>query len=557
MQNKKYKILIIRTHRIGDILQVTPMIRGLREKYPEAEISILVAEGFQEVVRNNPDIDEVIPFSRLSYSDTVEMAERLPWGVYREIRGLVRELKERKYDLVINRQFTDAEAILACLIEPAEVRGKVMGSEGRYIYADPVTAGVVEKTLKLGRNPGLKNLADLSIDVAGAVPQERRLIFSVGKEAEERCLQRFIDYGLTDRDRIFGIQVGASRSFKKLGSPSIAAVTDYLVQDLGYKVLFFGSRGERPLGEEVLSKVQSDSRSVMNLMGETTLEELGGFLRLCDFLVTGDTGTMHVAAAMGTRTISTSYGMTYPYETAPYGPEHLILYSDLPCAPCDDPDLCSQQLACEHILRSEILISGIQTAIALARGEEGQVREKLEEPHLQGLRFLYTGKEPLKGDLRLYDLREGIPSLQGGEPVSETVSSEVREDFDAEVQEKLSGLLSLIRQISEQMDAGVKAFAGGEKVEGFQAILPVFDLWNRLLREATEVQAGAGPPEREHVRRMVKIHERLLLILQRMTQAMEQMDLSTLQDVLSSEMAPLISDEEKVVREWLELLKSF
>ncbi len=149
------KILIIRTHRLGDILQVTPMIRGLREQYPGASISILVADGFQGALEANPDLDAVIPFPRVAWSNRLREKDKVDWGVYREIRDFVRELRRERFDRVINRQFTDFEAFLAHLLAPAEHGGKVMDDEGNIRYADPVTERVVAETMVQGRNPAL------------------------------------------------------------------------------------------------------------------------------------------------------------------------------------------------------------------------------------------------------------------------------------------------------------------------------------------------------------------------------------------------------------------
>jgi heptosyltransferase I len=72
---------------------------------------------------------------------------------------------------------------------------------------------------------------------------------------------------------------------------------------------------------------------VTNLCGATTLPEMIELLRLCDLLITNDTGPMHVAAALG-KPLVALFGPTTPERTGPYGQLNHVLRIPLPCAPC-------------------------------------------------------------------------------------------------------------------------------------------------------------------------------------------------------------------------------
>jgi len=513
------------------------MIRGVREKYPEAKLSILVEEGFRPVVANNPDLDEIIDFPRVRWADRIQESGRMDWGVYRGIRDLVRDLKERCFDLVINRQFTDFEALLTTLICPGEIRGKVMDPDGTIRYADPVTDRIVRETRAYGRRPSFKNLVDLSMEVAGAFPSERRLIFPVHREVEDACRGRLSARGFFDGGPIFGIQPGASRSFKELGGVSLplAEVVDTLIRKKNGRVLFFGSREERLLGETILELVHSDPSLILNLMGETTLEELGGYLACCDLLISGDTGTAHVAAAVGTRTVTASYGMTYPYETAPYGPGHLVLYPDLSCAPCDDPESCEEKMSCQRVLKPAVLLSGIEVALALLAGDQEGVQRWSHAPSLRGVRLLYTGEPPLTSDLMLRDLRREIPELTPRQSFPRRVADPVEGENPA----PLPDVPHSVRRLLERIDAAMAAFSAGEKAKGFQAIEPCFDLFQDVIRGIMEPGEGS--------RELLSCLTPVPSLLSRLGAAMERMDLAFLQEILVSEMRPLVLEMEKAL----------
>ncbi len=545
MADKEPKaILVIRTHRMGDILQVTPMLQGLRETYPRAHLAVLVEEAFAGVLERNPDIDEVIAFPRVRLAEAIRSHThtRLPWTAYRELRDLLRRLRASRFDLIINRQFTDFEAVLTSLAAKGTIRGKALDADGRFRYADPVTARVVEQTRQFGRNPALKNLVDLSIDVAGVSPSVRRLVFPIGPPVAAACAQRLRELGWLTGGPLFGIQPGASRGFKKLGSHGLAALVDHLVGTRGGRVLLFGTASERHLGADIINRLRADAGAVLNLMGETSLEELGGFVSLCDLLITGDTGTVHVAASVGTRTLCASYGMTYPYETAPYGPGHLILYSDLACAPCDDPERCALGMACRRVLAPEVLIAGVDLQEALAAGDAAAVARLRDAAPLEGIGLLHTGESEIIAELKLVDLRREVPPLCTAATVRRTQIPPVSQSSHS----RLRGLLDEIRR---HVDAALAEFVAGERERGFAAIVPIFDLWSQVLQvlgPLPDVQRDLPP---EVAARGAMLRKNLLGLLQRMEHSLTGMDLSAVQDILSVEMAPLLADLEESLEE--------
>ena len=91
-----------------------------------------------------------------------------------------------------------------------------------------------------------------------------------------------------------------------------------------------GDAEDKPLGE-IISRAAPER--CLNLCGETSLPEMIEWLRLCDLMVTNDTGPMHVAAALG-KPLVALFGPTEPRRTGPYGQLENVLRIDLPCSPC-------------------------------------------------------------------------------------------------------------------------------------------------------------------------------------------------------------------------------
>jgi ADP-heptose:LPS heptosyltransferase len=94
---------------------------------------------------------------------------------------------------------------------------------------------------------------------------------------------------------------------------------------------FFGAPGEAAMGEELEARLQGVKHR--NFVGKTSLSQLIQNLKQCRLLLTNDTGTMHLAAALGVPTVSI-FGSTEPVLTGPLGPHHRIVRHHVPCSPC-------------------------------------------------------------------------------------------------------------------------------------------------------------------------------------------------------------------------------
>jgi heptosyltransferase II len=95
--------------------------------------------------------------------------------------------------------------------------------------------------------------------------------------------------------------------------------------------VFFGAPGEAAMGEQLSSLVGGVRHQ--DLVGKTRLGELIRELRTCRLLLTNDTGTMHLAAALGVPTVSL-FGSTEPVLTGPVGARHTVIRHHVPCSPC-------------------------------------------------------------------------------------------------------------------------------------------------------------------------------------------------------------------------------
>ena len=98
--------------RMGDLIQSTPVISGLRKQYPGAHITLLVTSVFAEFSKRIPHIDERVIFDIGQFKDKGQLNGVLWISLYKYIESLLNELKDKKYDLLINLSHSKLSAFM-------------------------------------------------------------------------------------------------------------------------------------------------------------------------------------------------------------------------------------------------------------------------------------------------------------------------------------------------------------------------------------------------------------------------------------------------------------
>jgi lipopolysaccharide heptosyltransferase II len=94
--------------------------------------------------------------------------------------------------------------------------------------------------------------------------------------------------------------------------------------------ILFGTKNDAAIGEQIAA---ATGDHCVNLIGQTTLDQLIAELRRCSVLLTNDTGTMHLAALLGVPVVAI-FGSTEPRLTGPLGNGHIVLRHHVECSPC-------------------------------------------------------------------------------------------------------------------------------------------------------------------------------------------------------------------------------
>ena len=323
------EIAIISLTRFGDLIQETPLLRGLRRAWPEARITLVAEKRFAGLLPMATGIDRVITFEKDGIADKIVFAED-PLEPYFFMEGLVRELEEVHYDLVINLTFSHMSAFLTSLMKAKKTVGFVAGKKGERLINS--LWGIYLFTTQEGNNRVLNriNLVDLFTRLGGVNPD--------GKPVELRETERgrnfaegFVSGNGLSGERFVGLQLGASDPVRCWPPGYFARLSDLLQERAGVKTILLGGPGEEPLAERAISAM---SRPAINAVGATSIEGLFSILKRCSLLVTNDTGTMHFAAAGGVPVLMLCVGPAFFRGTGPYSACNLAMQAEIPCAPC-------------------------------------------------------------------------------------------------------------------------------------------------------------------------------------------------------------------------------
>lgn len=314
------RILVLQTTRMGDVLQTSPLIRGIREQYPDAHIAVLVRRMGRAVAERHPDVNKIIEYEEdeLFLDLRANDSDRL-LHAYELADQKIKALREARFDLAYNVTHSIASAMLLRLAGIPRVIGAHLSGDGQFVLRGAWTAYFFTSVFHREYND--LNLCDITrhFEPGSGRAAAPRLVFDLRDEDRAAVDALFERHGIPRDAFLVCMQLGASEENKRWNEAHFARLARMLRDRRQAVVLLVGIAGEAPLGEAF------DQRApglAIPLFGQTTVPQLAALLERARVLITNDTGTMHVAAAVGCPVALVSVGHVHYRETGPYGPGH-------------------------------------------------------------------------------------------------------------------------------------------------------------------------------------------------------------------------------------------
>jgi lipopolysaccharide heptosyltransferase II len=317
----------VRLREIGDVVFTTPAIRALRRQFPAARISYVVEPAAVPVVRNNPNIDELIVAPR-------------PRGVRAIVADLAlgRRLRRRRYDLAIDFHGGPRASLLTWL-SGARVRIGYTIPWRSWMYTERVAR---DRTLRPRHS--VENQWDLlaALQMPAPRPDTDPVEMVVSRSSAAEVERRLVEHGVPRDASLIVIHVSAGNPFRRWPLESFCRVAATLVRDgPERRVVFTAGPSERDaLGRVVALARQQLGPQASRIVecGDFSLDELRALVDRAALYIGGDSGPMHIAAASRVPMVSL-YGPTLPERSAPWRspeyPAEAVQATGLACRPCD------------------------------------------------------------------------------------------------------------------------------------------------------------------------------------------------------------------------------
>jgi len=300
-------ILIIKPSSLGDIVLALPALSALRRNFPDAEISWLVRPEFALLIENHPHLSRTILFDRRFLGKA--------WYHPRAFAALVafvRRLRRAKFDAVIDLQGLFRTAVLGWLSGCKKRLGMTAAREfASLFYTDKViqdadSIHLIDYYLKIIRQMGATDTAV-------------NFVLPVDSATDDLIKKLLADYNVgPDKYAVF--VPGSAHADKCWPLERFAALADKISSQYGLSIVTTGTIAEKPTIERLkkLANVQ-----IVDLSGLTNIRELVALLSAARLVVSNDTGSGHIAAALN-KPLVMIFGRTNPARVHPYGRSNCV-----------------------------------------------------------------------------------------------------------------------------------------------------------------------------------------------------------------------------------------
>ena len=332
-------ILIIRLSSIGDVIHCTPVASSIKATWSQCKITWLISAVSADLIKENPDIDEVIIWSREKFEKYLrEFNVKQAWLMWKELQ---KEFKERQFDIVLDIHGLFLTGMITRLVKAKRRIGMSGAKEFNGFFmtetGKPIGKHITQKYLGVLTCLGIKKF-DLKM---------RLFVSAADRQFATAFLQK---HGVDLYEKVIMIIIGTTWSSKNWP----ALFFEQLIISLApkFKIILCGGQSEVATGQKIMEKV---SLPVINAIGQTKLLEMAALIEKSLLVIAGDTGPLHMAGALGIPTIGL-FGPTNPEVYAPQGKEHSSLTGQRSCAYCHKKQCFKNQEAlCMRDITPEVV----------------------------------------------------------------------------------------------------------------------------------------------------------------------------------------------------------
>lgn len=342
------RLLIVRRSSLGDIVNTLPTLVALRRGFPQAYIAWLVDRRFREVLEGHPALDEIIDMHRHSLGQVL--------GLLGEARRVGRELRRRKFDIVLDLQGLLKSGVMAYL----------SGAPRRLTFDDEqreLNQFFTNERVKVNFHTRAVRRFLQMAEYLHCATEPVEFEFPIA-EVHQQWADGFLAENEMDVARpLIGLNVGASAAHRLWPVEHFARLAEMLQVAGHLQTVILSGADEVDIARRIQQLAEVD---LVSAAGQTNIKQLAALLRRCAVVVSSDTGPLHIAIAVGTPVVGL-YGSPDPDKTGPFGENNTVLTADLLCSPCVNRPTC-RDFACMKQIRPDRVVEAV---LSLLQQREG------------------------------------------------------------------------------------------------------------------------------------------------------------------------------------------
>lgn len=307
-------ILIVKLSAIGDVIHSLPVSYAIKETYPNAKLTWVVEPPAYEVLKMNPCVDEIIIFNKKEFKSFM--------GFFKNFFPFKNKLQEKPYDAILDLQGLFKSAMIAFFAKSEIKVGTCNMREMSNRISRPVIGKhahghIVERYLDTARAIGCK-VSDIKFPI------------EIPKHEIDRAKLIMQRAGTKENIPYVIFAVGANWPNKRWTIDNFALLSDWLYEMKVMPVLIGNGAVDEQRAMDIEAMIEIPA---INLVGKTNWSQLAYIMKNARLVVGGDTGAVHLSAALGTRTVMLM-GPTDANRNGPYGQLENAIEVDRPCKHC-------------------------------------------------------------------------------------------------------------------------------------------------------------------------------------------------------------------------------
>jgi lipopolysaccharide heptosyltransferase I len=304
-KTEKTRLLILKPSALGDIVHTLPLLASLRKSFPSWYIAWAVKENFAELLEKHPYLDE-----------TMVWKNRGSWKFISDVR-------RGRFDIVLELQGLFRTGLIAYISRAPQ----------RWGFSKEETKEFQPAFLNVRIQTRSTHIVDKYLEFAEHLQAKKVIEFLIPrKESAREYIGHYLqNTGVSPSNKLIALTSSTGWESKTWKPERFAQLGRLLSLKENWKIIVIPGVGEAE--KEKAQKINRMAADKLLVAPNTTVAQLVSLLRRCSMAVGGDTGPLHLAAALGLPVVGL-YGPTSPSRNGPYTEKKEVIYHNVSCAPC-------------------------------------------------------------------------------------------------------------------------------------------------------------------------------------------------------------------------------